>query len=447
MRKNCPIVIYKNTSTVSPRLHLVQKQNKTNLTIDCAHRLYPKSADQSIHILIVANSIEEHAELVMANGLELEEVKARGTTIPITMKKNPKTGLITRYTDREALEMLLMECKRLLAGGIPSEKVMVERAPPKIPDPFPDLRKKIIENACKCFPAGVATVIERDSGYRPVSREVLFLVSESMFDIALKPGPDRSWQASLVYGRQNLGVEVLKCALQGERSDTHHGAIYSLWKATVEQLHVFDKATRALAALPDSGGPASVETDFVRADSPMTDLQPLEKGSAQVLAEEQPAELDETMVEESPLAALQPLQKNATQEVMEEEPVRLDDPIRLDEPVVGTRLELPINASSSESSDEQMRISTIKSGDQVAGRMKGTSLGSNKTIPEAPNKASSDGGSFGSLRSFWADVERVPDMEFSEEDEEFYGQESEVRDEKLGDKKPGGTRDAPLIID
>lgn len=193
--------------------------------------------------------------------MEFQEVKVFGATVPLKRMRNPKPGSVARYNDREALEMLLLECKRLLS----------ERA---LPPPARDVRSQILENARKCFPkvvedyaTGVITrvVMERDSKYVPRFREVPFIIAEEdLFDIALVSTPENTLQAVLIYGDS----EDLKIVMRGEGKGTYHEATKSLLEATLQRLLEMEEDGQGpTTVFRESSSPAEINS--VRVDSPM----------------------------------------------------------------------------------------------------------------------------------------------------------------------------------
>lgn len=156
------------------------------------------------------------------------------------------------------MESLLLECKRLLAE---------RTADQNFPSPQ-DIREQILENARKCFPSIVEdyttgritrTVIDRDSKYRPVPREVPLILPESeIFDIAIARGPERSLQASLIYGASDH--EDLKIAMHGEGKPSYYEAIHALLEATAERLSFTREDVRVSP---------SIKSEPDREDSPM----------------------------------------------------------------------------------------------------------------------------------------------------------------------------------
>lgn len=214
---------------------------------------------------MVANTVEQHAELLLANDLALQDIKVVGDTIAVRHAQLSETGTITHRSDREAMEMLLLECKRLLA-----ERTLVNTTLS-----LQQLREQILENACKCFSGIVEyytsgrltrTVIERDSKYRPVPIQVPFTIPESkIFNIAITPGPMGTLQASLVYGEP----EDLKCAIRGNGKQTYYEAIDALLKVIVKRIQVKEEAKRTVKAVPTPAAPPPSNDASDRLDSPM----------------------------------------------------------------------------------------------------------------------------------------------------------------------------------
>ncbi|CZT14108.1 uncharacterized protein RCC_00083 [Ramularia collo-cygni] len=202
---------------------------------DGARQLYHDlPPGRSNHIVVVTNALGKHAELLLANELELQNIQVVGANIPFDAHDSPTTGSNSHRGDREAMDRLLIECKRLLEERSSQQT---------IPSPsLPELRAQILANARQCFPNIVQdyttgriteTVMGRDSKYRPISRQVPLIIPESeIFDIAITQGLESSLQASLVYGR----LEDLKFAMQGGGKKTYYGAMGALLEATVQRL-------------------------------------------------------------------------------------------------------------------------------------------------------------------------------------------------------------------